>query len=54
MDYRKVIFEGVEVGFDYRIDLAGMYDFAVADIASLPGHHLYLFEGSEYMIFKPR
>ena len=25
MDYRKIIFEGVEVGFDYRIDLAGMY-----------------------------
>jgi len=25
MDYRKVIFENAEVGFDYRIDLAGMY-----------------------------
>ena len=25
MDYRMVIFEDAEVGFDHRIDLAGMY-----------------------------
>ena len=25
MDYRMIIFEDAEVGFDHRIDLAGMY-----------------------------
>ena len=25
MDYRKIIFEGVEVGYDHRIDLAGAF-----------------------------